>query len=57
MLVFGFRFVVEFVKANQKDFEAGMDLNMGQWLSIPLVLAGLVLIVRSLNAKNPATPK
>jgi prolipoprotein diacylglyceryltransferase len=55
--VFGFRFVIEFIKANQKDFESGMDWNMGQWLSIPLVLAGLVLIVRSLNAKNPATPK
>jgi prolipoprotein diacylglyceryltransferase len=55
--VFGFRFVIEFIKANQKDFESGMDWNMGQWLSIPLVLAGLVLIVRSLNTKNPATPK
>jgi prolipoprotein diacylglyceryltransferase len=47
VLVFGFRFVVEFVKANQKDFEAGMDLNMGQWLSIPLVVAGIYLWIRS----------
>ena len=47
VLVFGFRFVVEFIKANQKDFEAGMDLNMGQWLSIPLVLAGIYLWIRS----------
>lgn len=39
--VFGFRFVVEFLKANQVDFEAAMNFNMGQWLSIPLVLVGL----------------
>jgi len=48
-LVFGFRIVVEFVKANQKDFETGMDLNMGQWLSIPLAAAGLWLWIRSLQ--------
>jgi prolipoprotein diacylglyceryltransferase len=48
-LVFGFRIVVEFVKANQKDFETGMDLNMGQWLSIPLATAGLWLWIRSLQ--------
>lgn len=47
VLVFGFRFVIEFWKANQVDFESGMSLNMGQWLSIPLVLAGLYFILRS----------
>jgi prolipoprotein diacylglyceryltransferase len=52
VLVFGFRFVVEFVKANQKDFEAGMDLNMGQWLSIPLVVAGVYLWIRSVRKKS-----
>jgi len=54
VLVFGFRFVVEFVKANQKDFEAGMDLNMGQWLSIPLVVAGVYLWIRSARKKADA---
>ncbi|TNE30530.1 MAG: prolipoprotein diacylglyceryl transferase [Bacteroidetes bacterium] len=44
VLVFGFRFVVEFFKANQTAFEEGMSLNMGQWLSIPLVLIGLVMM-------------
>lgn len=51
--VFGFRILIEFIKANQKDFESGMDWNMGQLLSIPLVVAGVILIVRSLNAKTP----
>lgn len=54
ILIFGFRFLIEFLKANQKDFEAGMDLNMGQWLSIPLVVAGVYLWIRSQRktAKN-----
>jgi prolipoprotein diacylglyceryltransferase len=47
--VFGMRFVWEYLKENQVEFEEGMSLNMGQWLSIPLVLAGLVLIVMALK--------
>lgn len=47
LLIFAFRFFVEFVKENQSEFEAGMFLNMGQILSIPLVLAGIVLIIYS----------
>ena len=39
--IFAFRFFVEFLKENQVDFEEGMTLNMGQWLSIPFVLIGL----------------
>ncbi|GAB5466467.1 MAG: prolipoprotein diacylglyceryl transferase [Candidatus Kapaibacteriales bacterium] len=45
VLVFAFRFIVEFFKANQVMFEDGMALNMGQWLSIPFVLIGLGLLV------------
>lgn len=47
VLVFGFRFFVEFLKENQTYFEEGMFLNMGQILSIPIVLAGIYLIIRS----------
>ncbi len=46
VLCFGFRFGIEFFKANQVSFEAGMALNMGQILSIPAVLIGLILIFR-----------
>jgi prolipoprotein diacylglyceryl transferase len=45
ILVFGMRFLIEFIKEDQVDFEAGMALNMGQWLSIPLVLLGLGLLI------------
>jgi phosphatidylglycerol---prolipoprotein diacylglyceryl transferase len=40
MLIFGSRFFIEFLKEPQVGFEASMALNMGQWLSIPFVLAG-----------------
>lgn len=46
ILVFAFRFVVEFVKENQSLFEEKMILNMGQLLSIPFVLIGIYLLFR-----------
>lgn len=44
VLVFGVRFVLEFFKENQVPFEAGLPVNMGQLLSVPLVLGGLFLM-------------
>lgn len=52
VLVFAFRFFVEFVKENQSGFEAGMALNMGQLLSIPFVLAGIIFIGKSFKHKT-----
>ncbi len=49
ILIFGFRFLIEFFKENQTYFEEGMILNMGQFLSIPLVLAGVYFVY---NAKK-----
>ena len=45
MVIAGFRFCVEFVKEVQVGFERDMVLNMGQWLSVPLFLLGVVLMV------------
>jgi len=45
ILVFAARFFIEFLKQNQESFEDSMALNMGQLLSIPFVLAGLVLLI------------
>jgi len=36
------RFFIEFIKEDQVDFEKGLTLNMGQILSIPMVLLGLL---------------
>ena len=44
ILIFGGRFFEEFLKENQVAFEAGMALNMGQILSIPIVLCGIGLV-------------
>jgi len=50
-LIFGFRFFVEFLKEDQSAFEKGMALNMGQILSIPFVIAGIVLIIIAFRNK------
>ncbi len=49
---FGLRFLYEFIKENQVAFEDGLALNMGQWLSIPLVLAGVYFIIQSIRAEK-----
>jgi len=49
ILVFGMRFFIEFLKVNQVAFEEGMTLNMGQILSIPLVIGGVYLVYNSRN--------
>ncbi|NOT73554.1 MAG: prolipoprotein diacylglyceryl transferase [Cyclobacteriaceae bacterium] len=48
-LIFVQRFLVEFVKENQVAFEESMVLNMGQILSIPLVIFGISIMVWSLK--------
>jgi phosphatidylglycerol:prolipoprotein diacylglycerol transferase len=44
ILIFGIRIIIEFLKEPQVGFENTMALNMGQWLSIPFVVAGLVIL-------------
>lgn len=46
VLIFGFRFFVEFLKENQSAFESTLPINMGQILSIPFILLGLYFILR-----------
>lgn len=53
--VFGARILIEFLKENQVSFEDQLALNMGQYLSIPLVLLGVGLLIFSLN-RAPAEP-
>jgi len=43
--VFASRFIIEFFKRDQVAAEAGMILNLGQWLSIPFILGGLFLVI------------
>ncbi|MGI9542766.1 MAG: prolipoprotein diacylglyceryl transferase [Cyclobacteriaceae bacterium] len=52
ILLFGLRFLYEFLKENQEAFEDDLPLNMGQWLSIPLVVAGVVILTRTWLNRN-----
>lgn len=52
VLVFTFRFFIEFLKENQSGFEEGMALNMGQLLSIPFVIIGLAFILKSFKGET-----
>jgi prolipoprotein diacylglyceryl transferase len=42
--VFSARFLIEFVKENQVAFENGRLLNMGQLLSIPMIILGIYFL-------------
>src|SRR5690606_24952853 len=44
VLLFIARFSIEFFKENQVGFENELPLNMGQLLSIPFILVGLILM-------------
>lgn len=46
VLIFSARFILEFFKENQEEFEQSMQFNMGQLLSIPFILVGLFLMFR-----------
>ena len=48
------RFMIEFVKENQVPFENNLPLNMGQLLSIPFMLVGIVLIYASRRTSRNA---
>ena len=50
-LIFTFRFFIEYTKEIQVDFESGMIFNMGQLLSIPFIILGVVCMIRSLTPK------
>ena len=52
VILFSLRFFYEIFKENQSQFEEGMEWNMGQLLSIPLVLAGVFVLIRAFKIKN-----
>ena len=54
LVCFGSRFLIEFIKEPQVDFEKTMILNMGQWLSVPFILIGIFFLVWAFQKKIPA---
>jgi prolipoprotein diacylglyceryl transferase len=52
-LLFLVRFLAEFVKENQGGFGENIGIfSTGQWLSLPLILVGILLILYSLRKKR-----
>jgi prolipoprotein diacylglyceryltransferase len=56
VLMFSFRFLMEFLKENQESFENALPINMGQILSIPFVLVGIYMIYRSIKKTTHLNP-
>ena len=61
---FGSRFIIEYIKNPQVEFEQYMTLDMGQLLSIPFILVGIFFLFYAHIRKQPvlaeppvATPK
>ena len=54
IVLFGMRFLIEFIKEPQVGFEENMILNMGQILSIPFILIGVGILIYSLKCGKPA---
>jgi phosphatidylglycerol:prolipoprotein diacylglycerol transferase len=51
--IFVQRFLIEFLKEDQVPFEENLALNMGQTLSIPLVLVGIFIMIWRLKVFQP----
>jgi phosphatidylglycerol---prolipoprotein diacylglyceryl transferase len=52
IVCFGLRFLYEFLKENQESFEDTLPINMGQILSIPLFVAGVIILWLSFRHKE-----
>jgi prolipoprotein diacylglyceryl transferase len=55
ILIFTMRFLIEFIKNTQEDFEKALPLDMGQILSVPLILAGIVILIYAYRKPHPKT--
>ena len=50
--VFTSRFLIEFVKEEQAAYGQSLPIHVGQWLSIPFILAGVVFFVYARRAQG-----
>ena len=55
VLLFGARFIIEFVKLGQTERDDVWAINTGQMLSIPFILAGIYIIWKAMK-KKPLDP-
>jgi phosphatidylglycerol:prolipoprotein diacylglycerol transferase len=55
IILFSLRIVDEMFKVNQVAFEENMSLNMGQILSIPFIIVGIVILIVTQRRKTVAS--
>jgi len=55
-LIFVARFFIEFIKEKQVPFEAQMQFDMGQLLSLPFIAIGIVFIIYGIVKTKKAKP-
>lgn len=55
VVLFSLRFFYEFYKENQVEFEDELTFNLGQLLSIPMVIIGIAVLGRALLLKKKET--
>jgi len=56
LVLFGFRFLIEYTKTEQAEFIWNAPITMGQLLSIPFIIFGIVLVVRQYWKKGKSEP-
>lgn len=56
VLIFVFRFFIEFIKNAQVEAEANMALKIGQYLSLPFIALGIYFIVHAIKRPADSTP-
>lgn len=52
VVLWSLRFLYEFLKENQVSFEDDLTLNMGQILSIPLFIVGIIVLIKANQNKT-----
>ena len=52
IILWSLRFIDELLKENQVPWEDDIPLNMGQWLSIPLIILGVILFIKTFPSKK-----
>lgn len=55
-LIFVARFFIEFIKEKQVPFEAQMQLDMGQLLSLPFIAIGIIFIIYGIVKTKEGNP-
>jgi len=56
-ILFSGRFLLEFTKIDQAEFASDWMINMGQWLSVPLVAIGIWLMIKKVNWNQTSMAK